>query len=736
MSEEDNINNLILLNIIKEISQDKLIDLIYTEKFNSFFKQDAALSGMLPTDEELLDNSALNKRLHKSLIKKLLPNTYSTISTQTIRLKIIPFDEKLSLQVDKSIEINSFYIQELKLSLETRGFSGSVDFVYPHQTEYSNKLMDIFTEGLPFQLEILVKQEFFLRDDQKTFIKENGNLSNEEIKFTAYSGSVETKETLIRSPKFDLLNKGVNSPLVKCNGLYKISFCDSMSFFWKQLKPVSVYSGQSYNDIFIEQNTSFDKLVKLTFDKSSEATLKQKLPFICMNCEDGCYKGGFFAYVSYILEQYNLMLLYSYSTDEYTITSDYSGLLSKIKPIKSILKEDKQHIQGIKHIHNKPYLAEKSVINLNPKSADKHQLKVTELDNIPKTIESFKQNNTTQHDINNLFKLKIDNYQTKLKNRVAAKNIGLEINSSSIPCSYSILPLQNTISLASDEWSLILGKNDKNMVLHKVELKLEKTPLYAKNDKRHPLAYEDRQEGKIIEDKTSFEFEDKLLKNSKLPLMFNCHSNLFLYNKELWPEHKDYPAPKALKISGYIFTTKSDDEKATHTTELFNYTADSSKSVSVNDDYSSFDKIATLDPNAASRPRYQVKVASQLWTKLTPENKRFVPADMTLLSYANMLFYLKSGTEVEVKLFQEYANLTKIKSYIAPEDMFAAGDKKQNQGIIFEDRKEQLTMIQNTYIPGNKESSFKIIHCPTDNGSTSNLEMNNKSFKISVDCKK
>ncbi|QIV96705.1 hypothetical protein EDC55_10329 [Allofrancisella inopinata] len=734
--DEENINDLILLNVIKEVSQDKLIDLVYTEKFNDLFKRDGILEKMLPIDEKLLDNIDLNKKWHKSLIEKLLPNTYLSLAWQSIKLKIIPLDEKFSLQVDKSIEVNSFYIQDLKLSLETKGFCGHIDFVYPYQTEYDNKLMDILADGLPFQLEILIKQEFFLESDQKEFIEKNGDLGNEEIKFTAYSGNHETKETLIRSPEFDLVSGKINSPLVKCDALYKISFCDAMSFFWKQLNPVCIYSGQSYNDIFIEQNAPFEKLVKLIFDKSSETTLKQKLPFICMNCEGGSCEDGFLGYVSYILEQYNLLLLYDYISATYTITSDYSSILSKAKPVKGILKEDKQRIQSIRYTYNKPYLPEKTLINVNPNSAAKQQLKVTELDDIPKTIDSFKQDHTTQHDVNNLFKLKIDNCQARLKNKFAAKNTGLEINSSSLACSYSIFPLQNTISLASEEWSLILGKSDKNMVLHKVDLNFEKTPLYAKNNKRHPLAYEDRQEGKILEDKISFEFEDKLLKNNKLPLMFNCHSKLYLYNKELWPKNKSYLASKALKISGHIFATKSDDEKATHTSELFNYTADSSKGIAANESYSCSDKIATLDPNAVSRPRYQVKVAPQLWTKLTPENKRFVPADMTLLSYSNILFYLKSGTEVEIKLFQEHANVTKIKSYIAPENMFTAGDKEQNQGIIFENRKEQLTMVQNTYVPGDKTSSFKISHCPTDNGTASNLEMNNKSFKISVDCKK
>lgn len=730
MSDEDNIDTLILLNAVKEVSQDKLIDLVYSEKFNSFFKKNDLLSKMIPKSEKLADNSSLNKKWQESLIENILPNTYSSILSQSLRLKVIPFDENLTLQTDKAIEVNSYYIQDLQLSLETRGFTGSIDFVYPYQTEYDNKLMDIFTQGLPFQLEILIKQEFFIEEGQKEFIEKNGDLSNEEIKLTAYAGNSQASQTVLRSPRFG----GKVNGLTKFDGLYKISFCDSMSFFWKHLNPVCLYSGESYNKIFIEQNTIFDKLVKLTFDKTSDPALKQKLAFICMNCQ-GDY--NFYDYVQYILEQYGLLLIYNYKDEEYTITSDYKELLSKAKPVKSIFKEDKEKIVEIKHLHEKPYLVNKNIMNTNPNNADKQEIKPTGLDDAPKTIKAFQQDEVTQHDISNLFKLKSDSVQKIFTDKFAAKTIGLEIESLSFPCSYSIFPLQNNLTFTAKEWGLILDKKDKNMALHKINMKFEKTPLYSKNGKRHPLAYEDKQEGKIVKDKISFEFEDEAIKNSEHPLMFNCNSKLYLYNKEVWPKFDKPKRPNSLNIGGYIFTTKSDSDDSTYTGELFNYNAESSKSSAANENYNSSSRIACLDKNANTRPRYQVKVAPHLWTKLTPEGKQFVPADMVLPSYSNMLFFLKSGTEVELKLYEEYANLAKIKNYLAPHEMFTTGDKEQHQGIVFEDRKEQRTLIHNSYKPSDKTSSFKISHIPTtDNDSPSNLEMDNKSFKISVDCKK
>ncbi|WP_150468467.1 hypothetical protein [Francisella sp. SYW-9] len=731
MADKDDINDLIVLNAIKGISQDKLIDLLYSEKFNSIFKKNAILENMLPKNEELADDSSLKERWQESLIEGVLPNTYPTIISQSIRLKIVPFDEKLAIDESKAVEVNSYYIQDLQLSLETTGFKGSIDFVYPYQTGYDNKLMDIITQGLPFLLEISIKQEFFIEKYQKEFIEENGDLSNEEIKFTAYAGNLQKKETIIRSPEFSIKS----SALTKIDGLYKIEFCDALSFFWKQLNPVCIYSGQSYDKIFQEQNTPFDKVIKLSFDTSSDQVLKQKLPFICMNCQESSGANNFYSYVQYILQQYNLILVYNYSDNEYIVTSDYDGLVSKAKVIKSIFIEDKQKIQEIKHLHKKPYLTHKSIINLNSNCADKQQIKVTEFEDMPKTVEAFKQDSVTEHDLSNLFKLKTDSCQTKLKNNFATSTIGLEIQAYSMPSSYSVLPLQNNLKFSAKEWGLILDKKDKYMVLHKVDLSFEKTPLYSNNNKRHPLAYEDKQEGKVEEYKISFKFEEEALESSELPLMFNCNSRFYLYNKELWPQCKKYNKPPTLNLTGHIYTTDTDYKNSTYTSELFNYSVDASKSITANENYDSSSEVFSLDPNLITRPRYQIKVAPQLWTKLTPKGKQFVPANMVLASYSNMLFYLKSGTEVELNVFEEYANLTKVKKYIAPQEMLTSGDKEQSQGIIFEDRKEQRTVMHNSYKPGDKTSSFKIIHSPKDKGSPSNLEMNNQSFKISVDCK-
>ncbi|AJI60933.1 hypothetical protein IBE20_04495 [Francisella tularensis subsp. novicida] len=732
MSKKDDIDNLIVLNAIKEISQDKLIDLLYSEKFNDIFQQHAILRRMLPKSELLSDSLSLTQRWFDSLVENILPNTYPSLLSQSIRLMIIPFDENLNLNPDKSVEVNSYYIQNLDISLMTNGFNGTIEFVYPYQSEYSSKLMEIFTQGLPFQVEIYIKQEFFIEDDEKVFIEKNGDLSNQEIKFIAYAGNHQTKETLIRSPRFD----NDDFSLVNFDGLYKIDFCDSMSFFWKQLNPVSIYSGESYRNIFEDQNTPFDKLVKLNFDTSSDDALKQKLAFICMNCDCNASIDGFYGYFNYILQSYNLILIYDYMTNEYLITSSLKDLVSNAKPVKSIFLADKQKIQEIKHIHKKPFIGNKSIINTNLNCTDKQQIEISEIGDLPKTIKLFKQDTVTEHDLSVLFNLKKNNYETKIQNTFASNNVGLEINSKSIPCSFSILPLQNSLCFSSNEWGLIFDKKDKNMVLHKAELKFEKTPLYTKNNKRHPLAYEDKQQGNIVEEKISFEFENNALKNSELPLMFNCNSKLYLYNDELWPEYNKYQKPKPLYVCGEIFTTKSDDENSTYTSELFNYSSDSSTSIAANDNYSSSSKNYCLDPNATSRPRYQVRVSPYLWTKLTPNTKQLVPADMTLSSYSNLLFYFKSGTKVELCLFEEYANITKIKNYLVPEDMFVSGDKEQHQAIVFENRKEQNTVIQNSYKLGDKTSSFKIIHSPNDSGSPSSLEIDNTSFKISVDCKK
>jgi hypothetical protein len=732
MSGKDdiNINDLILLNAIKGISQDKLIDLLYSEKFNNVFKKNTILAMMLPDCEVLSDDSSLKERWRESLTDGVLPNTSGNILSQSIRLKIIPFDEKLVGDASRAVEVNSYYIQDLHLSLDTAGFKGSIDFLYPYQTQYDNKLMDIFTDGLPFLLEISIKQEFFIEEAGKKFIEKNGDLSNEEIIFTAYAGNLQQKETVIRSPEFSTKN----STLTKFDGLYKIEFCDALSFFWKQLNPVCIYSGQSYYKIFQEQNTHFDKFVKLNYNKGGEQVLKQNLPFICINCQESCDTNNFYNYFQYILQQYNLILIYSYSDNEYIITSDYNELVLKSKVVKSIYIQDKYKIQEIKHLHNKPYMADKSIININSNYAEKQKVKVTEVDDIPKTVESFRQDSVTQHDLSKLFKLKADSCQTKLKNNFATKSIGMEIQAYSMPSSYSVLPLQNILKFSANEWGLILDKKDKNMILHKVDLSFEKTPLYSKNNRRHPLAYEDKQVGKVEENNISFKFEEKALESGELPLMFNCNSRLYLYNKELWPQSKKYNKPPTLNLTGHIYTTDTDDENKTYASELFNYSADSSKSIAANENYAISSKFSSLDPNAITRPRYQIKVASQLWTKLTPKDKQFVPADMVLQSYSHMLFYLKSGTEVELNLFEEYANLTKVKNYIAPQEMFSSGDKEQSQGIIFEDRKEQCTVMQSSYKSGDKTSFFKIKHSPKYKGFASNLEMNNESFKISVDC--
>lgn len=724
------INDIILLNAIKELSKDKLIDLIYSEKFNDFFKKNEILANMLSETEKLLDNDELEEKWNNFLTEKLLPNTHPSMLSQSIRLKIIPFDESLALKSDKAIEVNSYFIQDLNISLETVGFSGEISFVYPYQTEYDSEFMEVLTSGLPLQIEIFIKNEFFLEDDQKQFIEDNGDSSNEEIKILAYTSNASIKETSVRSPIFG----GDDCSLLSCNGLYKVSFCDAMSFFWKQIKPVSLYSGQSYDKVFGEHNTAFDKLVKLTFDKSSDTVLKEKLPFICVNSGED----GFYGYVRYILQQYNLILIYSYSTNEYIITSDFKDYLSQedsVKSVSSIFLQDKQNIKNIRQSHCRPYLFDKSIINVHIDSTEKQQLSVTELEDMPKKVEAFKQDSAAQHDLSSLFKLELDKQQEKYKNNYASKNLGLEIKSSSIPSSYSIFPLQNKITFSSKEWSLILGDDDKDMVVHKVDLSFEKTPLYTSNGKRHPLAYEDRQEGDVVKDKISFEFEDEALENSELPLMFNCYSKFHLYNKEFLPQVKKYDRPQKLTVNGSIFTTKTDNDKNSYSSSLFNYSADSSESVAVNDSYSGSEKFATLDPNTASRPRYQVKISPYLWTKLTSEDKQLVPADMLLPSYSNMLFYLKSGTEVGLEIFEEYANIVNIRKYIAPQDMFSSGDKEQNQAIVFENREEQNTVISSVYKPSDDSSSFKISHSPADNGSPSNLEMNNKSFKISVDCK-
>lgn len=160
MSKKDDIDNLIVLNAIKEISQDKLIDLLYSEKFNDIFQQHAILRRMLPKSELLSDSLSLTQRWFDSLVENILPNTYPSLLSQSIRLMIIPFDENLNLNPDKSVEVNSYYIQNLDISLMTNGFNGTIEFVYPYQSEYSSKLMEIFTQGLPFQVEIYIKQEF------------------------------------------------------------------------------------------------------------------------------------------------------------------------------------------------------------------------------------------------------------------------------------------------------------------------------------------------------------------------------------------------------------------------------------------------------------------------------------------------------------------------------------------------------------------------------------------------
>ena len=724
-----NLAALISLNSVKDISQDKIIDLLYSEKYNGIFKKNETLARMFPKTPNLAVDSDLGDRWEQSLIEGILPNTFSTLSYQSVRLKITPFDENLSLKQDNAVEVNSYFVQDLELSLDTYGFSGYIDFIYPYQTEYDNKLMDLFTSGLPLQLEITIKQKFLIEDDEKEFIEKNGDSSNDDIKIIAYTGNSQIKQTQLSDIKFG----GKDVGLIKFNGLYKIEFCDSMSFFWQQLNPVSIYSNQSYEKIIQEQNTPFDKLLKLTFDESCNDTLRQELAFVCVNCQGDEY--NFYKYVLYILQQYNLLIIYNYKNGNYTITSDYKGLISKSKPIKSMLEGDKKKIQKIRQIHEKPYLIKKSLMNVDFNNSDEQDIKATEMKNPPKTINTFKHIKTTQHDINKLFKLRVDNNNDKFQNTFATKSTRLDIKSDSLPCSYSIYPLQNNFNFSAKEWGLILGKKDQNIVLHRTKLKIQKTPLYSKNNQRHPLAYERKQKGKVVNHTITFKFEDTALSNSELPLMFNCNLDFDFYNQDIWPKAKDTQRPPSLYVGGIIFATKQDSDDSSSTSYLFDCSPKSSKTTVANESYSSSDTVSNLDPNATSRPRYQIKVSPQLWTGLTPKSMQFIPADMFLASYSNMLFYLKSGTEVELSLLEEYANITKIKNYLAPNEMFSKGDKEQQQGIIFENRKEQSTIIKNVYKPSDKTGSFKIVHEPAE-GTPSNLEMNNQSFKISVDCKK
>ncbi|WP_157671261.1 hypothetical protein [Francisella halioticida] len=76
-------------------------------------------------------------------LEQNLANTSNSLSSQSIQLEIIPFDNKLNLQKDKSIEINSYYVESLKLNLLANGFSGVVNFISPYQTEHDENLINI-----------------------------------------------------------------------------------------------------------------------------------------------------------------------------------------------------------------------------------------------------------------------------------------------------------------------------------------------------------------------------------------------------------------------------------------------------------------------------------------------------------------------------------------------------------------------------------------------------------------
>ncbi|AEI36823.1 hypothetical protein [Francisella salina] len=720
------------LALLKQISRDDLIKLIRTKKYNNLLNLDAE-SNKLIANVKLsnLDEDALVAEFQSDIKRDILPNVYPHINHQSIRLKITPLNEKLILQDDKSVEINSFFIEDLKLDLLTSSFSGSIDFTSPYQTEYDAKLIDILSGGLPFNLEISIEQDFFLRDEDRAFIKKNAQLSNENLKFVAYAGNIGLKESRIEDLRFDTLNKKVNSPLIKNNVIYTVDFFDPMSFFWRQHNPIALYSGQCYKDILEEQNKNFEKLVKISFDNSSDICLKQKLPFICMNCSD--HEAGFFNYANYIIKEYGLLIIYNYATNEYLITRDYKKSIDSLSNVEKIFTNDKLLFQQIRNIYDKPYLPEYSMMNTDIKIAEKQLLKVDDLKEKPNSVELFKNHKLTQHELTNIFKLKTEKAENHIKNNLAARNTSLEISSKALPCSYSVLPLQNLIKFNSDEWESVFGKNDKQLVLHKASLHFEKSYFTSKN--RHSLVEEHKHNDKVFE-KNTFDFEEQYIKKYKfLPLMFSNYSKLYLKNPDIWPQPDVSDIPANISLSGYVFTTKVDNKDSTYNSELFDYSADTSKSIAVNENYSSSDEISRLDTNAISRPRYQVKVASDLWTELTPESKQLVPVDLVLPSYANMLFYLKSDTEVDISISLENAKISNIKNYIAPNDMFIEGGKQQNQGIIFENRKEQTTFMQNTYKPSDKSNSFKIVNKPNQ-GSPSNLEINNTSFSISVDCKK
>ena len=89
MSDES-LDTLVSLNTVKNVSIDSLVELIYTGKYNSFFKKDPILKKMLPTSEKVIDNDSISKKLEQELIKNILPNTFPHVISQSIKLKLIP----------------------------------------------------------------------------------------------------------------------------------------------------------------------------------------------------------------------------------------------------------------------------------------------------------------------------------------------------------------------------------------------------------------------------------------------------------------------------------------------------------------------------------------------------------------------------------------------------------------------------------------------------------------------
>ena len=721
-----------LLFILNQMSNDDLVSYLEAQGWSESLTDISAIKKNIIDKLCSLSDKRLDQELIKKIINKLEPNTIESMKSQKVQIKITPLDKELKPLTEQAIEINSYYINKLVIEMLTSGFIGNIHFIYPYQTEYPNKLLEVLNNGMPLEVEVKISQEFSLTEEEKEFISSKGDNSNQLLIFKMYASHVTSKSSHIRRPKFDFSHS--NTPLVTVDPEYAISCCDSMKFHWSQVSPVRLYSGQSYIDIIQEVNEKFSNQLIINYDQQSSQILGEKKPFITLNCSN--YENGFYDFIRYIAQEYNLQIIYNYDTNSYLFVADQKAVLDKSKVISSFSSSDKKNICSININHEKPYCQNQSLVCMGYDSSTKSQLNPTSrLQVSPETIPAYETTKTTVHDLPLLFNLKKSKLQTEAQLYSVNTEMGVNLVVYSMPVSYSIFPYQNSIVFSKDEWSLLFGSLSQNMAIHKSIICIEKIPTLSANGKRHPVAYEYKHNGKVIEHTASFEYEDTISEKVKGHLLFNVNCEFEIYNIEKWPTIESIPAPDNLIVMGEIYTTKSDQKDNTHNSELFTYSADSSESTNYSTSYNCSGKTLGLDPNCQNRPRYQVVTAAELWTELTPEAKQLIPVDVTLPAYSNFLFYFKAGTKMKIRLFTEYAELESIVRYLAPNDFFSNGEESQIQGFIFEDRQEQKTVIQSKYEPKSKNSQFTISHTPnTENSTPSTLEIDNTAFRINVGC--